>query len=76
MEYVFQCRMRRAMTLLRTKHGTSASIATRVGYGSEAAFSAAFVQHQGITPGAYRRQVAQLVAPAQARMTDRSGRNS
>ncbi|MGZ4619508.1 MAG: AraC family transcriptional regulator [Frankiaceae bacterium] len=59
MVYFFQCRVRHAMTLLRTEHGTSASVATRVGYGSEAAFSAAFARHTGITPGAYRRRAGQ-----------------
>lgn len=59
MQYVFRCRMRRAMTLLRMADATSASVAARVGYGSEAALSAAFVRHTGTTPGSYRRQATQ-----------------
>ncbi|MET1005286.1 MAG: AraC family transcriptional regulator [Propionibacteriaceae bacterium] len=55
MQYLFECRMRRAMTLLRTEQSTVASVASRVGYGSEAALSAAFVRHTGTSPGAYRR---------------------
>lgn len=57
MKYLFQCRMRRAMTLLAVERATAANIAPRVGYGSEAAFSAAFTRHTGITPAVYRRRV-------------------
>lgn len=56
MKYLFQCRMRRAMTLLAVERATAANIAPRVGYGSEAAFSAAFTRHTGTTPAAYRRR--------------------
>lgn len=56
-KYLFQCRMRRAMTLLAEERTTAANIAPRVGYGSEAAFCAAFARHTGITPAAYRRRV-------------------
>lgn len=55
MDYVLHCRMRKAMTLLRVERATVAKVASRVGYGSEAALSAAFVRHTGTTPGAYRR---------------------
>lgn len=54
-QYLYECRMRRAMKLLRSEKATSAAIAARVGYGSEAALSNAFVRHTGMTPGAYRR---------------------
>jgi AraC-like DNA-binding protein len=47
--------MRYAMTLLREDRATVASVAARVGYGSEAALTAAFKRHTGVTPGAYRR---------------------
>lgn len=57
MKYLFQCRMRRAMTLLAVERATAANIAPRVGYGSEAAFSAAFTRHTGTTPAGYRRRV-------------------
>ena len=55
MDYVLHSRMRTSMTLLRAGHGTVRSIAAEVGYGSEAALSAAFLRHTGTTPGAYRR---------------------
>jgi AraC-like DNA-binding protein len=58
MDYLTQCRMRKAMTLLRVEHATVANVASRVGYGSEAALSAAFLRHTGTTPGAYRREAA------------------
>jgi AraC-like DNA-binding protein len=55
MQYLYRHRMRKAATLLRADDATVATIATRVGYGSEAAFSAAFTRHTGMPPGAYRR---------------------
>jgi AraC-like DNA-binding protein len=58
MDYLTQCRMRKAMTLLTVEHATVAKVASRVGYGSEAARSAAFLRHTGTTPGAYRREAA------------------
>jgi AraC-like DNA-binding protein len=61
MQYVGSCRMRRARDLLRADDVTVAGVATRVGYGSEAAFSAAFTRHTGIPPGAYRRRNAPAV---------------
>jgi AraC-like DNA-binding protein len=62
MQYLYRGRMRKAATMLRAEDATVASIATRVGYGSEAAFSAAFTRHTGMPPGAYRR----LATPADA----------
>ncbi len=58
MRYVHSCRMRRAETLLRVEDATAASVAARVGYGSEAAFSTAFARYAGVPPGAYRRRAA------------------
>lgn len=55
MDYVLQVRMRKAMTLLRVERATVRKVAARVGYGSEAALSVAFLRHTGTTPGAYRR---------------------
>lgn len=55
MDYVLQARMRTAMTLLRVERATVRKVAARVGYGSEAALSVAFLRHTGTTPGAYRR---------------------
>jgi len=56
MQYVYRCRMRRAMTMLGAGDPTAAVVASRVGYGSEAAFSAAFVRYAGVPPGEYRRR--------------------
>lgn len=58
MDYLTDCRIRKAMTMLRVEHATVAKVASSVGYGSEAALSAAFLRHTGTTPGAYRREVA------------------
>ena len=58
MEYAFGCRMRRAQALLRSDRLTVEAVAGQVGYGSDAALSAAFVRFTGMTPGAYRRQSA------------------
>ena len=55
MRYLLHVRMRRAMTLLRDERATVASVAPRVGYGSEAALSTAFKRYTGLAPGAYRR---------------------
>jgi AraC-like DNA-binding protein len=44
------------MTLLGAGNTTAAVVAARVGYGSEAAFSAAFVRYAGVPPGEYRRR--------------------
>jgi AraC-like DNA-binding protein/mannose-6-phosphate isomerase-like protein (cupin superfamily) len=55
MRYLLACRMRRAITLLRDQRATLARVATAVGYGSEAALSAAFKRHTGVSPGAYAR---------------------
>jgi AraC-like DNA-binding protein len=62
MQYLYRSRMRKAATMLRAEDTTLARIATRVGYGSEAAFSAAFTRHAGMPPGLYRR----LGTPADA----------
>jgi len=61
MAYVTQVRIRTAMALLRSDRATVATVASRVGYGSEAALSAAFLRHTRTTPGAYRRAAAQTV---------------
>jgi AraC-like DNA-binding protein len=64
MRYVFEYRMRRAAHLLTAGGGaTVAAVASAVGYGSEAAFAAAFVRYAGRPPGAYRRAVALLGEP-------------
>lgn len=55
MAYALGCRMRRAKAVLRGDHATEV-VAAQVGYGSVAAFSAAFRRSAGTTPGAYKRQ--------------------
>jgi AraC-like DNA-binding protein len=55
MRYLLQCRMRRAMAMLKSEGATLAKVAESVGYGSEAALSAAFRRIAGMAPGAYRR---------------------
>ncbi len=53
--YLLELRMARASILLRDERATLAAVAAQVGYGSEAAFSAAFKRYSGMAPGAYRR---------------------
>jgi len=53
--YLTHVRMLNAIELLSTTTCTLEEIAERVGYGSEAAFSAAFKREIGVAPGAYRR---------------------
>lgn len=55
MRYLLSVRMQRARSMLRDQQATVAAIATRVGYGSDVAFAAAFKREVGTAPGAYRR---------------------
>jgi AraC-like DNA-binding protein len=57
MAYLQSWRMQVAATLLKETRRPLASIATEVGYASEAAFIRAFKTTLGIPPGAWRRQV-------------------
>lgn len=57
MHYLFKQRMRIAAALLREPDSSIATIAQRVGYASESAFSSAFHRRFEIWPGEYRRQV-------------------
>jgi AraC-like DNA-binding protein len=54
--YLTQWRMRVAARLLRERNLGLAQVSARVGYASEAAFSRAFKQQFGLSPGAYRRE--------------------
>jgi AraC-like DNA-binding protein len=63
MDYVLHIRIRKAMTLLRAEQATVRKVAAQVGYGSEAALSAAFLRHTGTTPGAYRRSTGPAAQP-------------
>jgi AraC-like DNA-binding protein len=62
MRYVTAIRMQRARTLLRDEGATVASVATRLGYGSEVAFAAAFKRVTGQNPGRYRRTATAAVS--------------
>lgn len=53
--YLTHVRMINAIELLSTTAWTLEKVADQVGYGSEAAFSAAFKREIGVAPGAYRR---------------------
>ena len=55
MVYLMNWRMQIACELLRSGNQSLSSIATSVGYGSESAFSAAFIKVVGCRPGAYRK---------------------
>ncbi len=54
-EYLTKWRVHLATRLLREEGSSVASVARSVGYGTEAAFSSAFMRVMGIRPGAYRR---------------------
>ena len=55
MRYVTAIRMQRARTMLRDEGITVAKAASRLGYGSEVSFAAAFKRATGQSPGRYRR---------------------
>ncbi len=54
-EYLTRWRVHVASRLLRDGDATVAGAARQVGYGTEAAFSNAFVRVMGVRPGAYKR---------------------
>jgi AraC-like DNA-binding protein len=55
LRYLSRWRMHKAIEMIRENRLTTAEIASRVGYESEAAFSKAFKKWNGRGPGAYRR---------------------
>ena len=55
MQYVTRLRVHRALALLREERLTLAAVARQVGYGSEAALSAAVKRWTGRSPGSYGR---------------------
>jgi AraC-like DNA-binding protein len=59
MHYLAKWRMQIALGLLRGGRSNIATIATEVGYGSEAAFSRAFKKMVGMSPSAWRRRLGQ-----------------
>jgi AraC-like DNA-binding protein len=56
MTYLARWRMFCARTLLREGKLSLEAIASRIGYGSAAAFSLAFTREHGVSPGSYRRE--------------------
>jgi AraC-like DNA-binding protein len=54
MRYLARWRLQRASELLRTSDATVASIASRVGYEAESAFSRAFKRQVGLSPADWR----------------------
>ena len=58
MRYLLELRLQHARTLLRDRRLTVAAVASRVGYGSDVAFAAAFRRATGATPAEYRRRTA------------------
>jgi transcriptional regulator GlxA family with amidase domain len=56
LSYLRRWRMTIARGLLRDTNGSLSSIAQQIGYGSEAAFSKAFKEMMGVSPGTYRRR--------------------
>jgi AraC-like DNA-binding protein len=58
MTYLTHWRIQLATQLLRDSHASVASVASQVGYASEAAFNRAFRRLVGLPPAAWRRQAA------------------
>ncbi len=56
MQYLSAWRIEQARQMLRETRLSTAAIAEKVGYGSEAAFGKAFKQRVGVGPGVYRRR--------------------
>lgn len=52
--YLAQLRMRLAQKMLQDQAATVSSVAQKLGYGSESAFSNAFKRHSGSSPSAFR----------------------
>lgn len=59
MSYLTTWRLDQARSELTRTDQPIATVSTRVGYSSEAAFSRAFKRHHGLTPGEARRSVAE-----------------
>lgn len=55
LQYLTECRMRKARALLRDTRLGIKSAAAKVGYSNESAFSNAFKRAVGMSPGKYRR---------------------
>lgn len=66
MQYLTKVRMHRAREQLRVENVSVAELARRFGYESEPAFARAFKRHNGVAPGAVRRDLAAVAGPAGA----------
>jgi AraC-like DNA-binding protein len=58
MQYLAKWRMQLASKLLRDDSSDLDTVATEIGYGSEAAFSRAFKKMMGMSPSEWRRRTA------------------
>jgi AraC family transcriptional regulator, alkane utilization regulator len=63
LQYLTECRMRKALQLLRETNLGVKTIGLKVGYSNESAFSNAFRRTIGTSPGTYRRNMAARKAP-------------
>lgn len=63
MRYVARFKMRLAFNALREEGVRISALASRLGYGSEAAFSRAFKRCMGVSPGAVRRDASRARPP-------------
>lgn len=61
LQYLTDCRIRKARAMLRDTALGVKTIATKVGYSNESAFSHAFRRITGVSPGTYRRS--QFLSP-------------
>jgi AraC-like DNA-binding protein len=62
MQYLTAWRIEQARRMLRETRLSTAAIAEKVGYGSEAAFGKAFKRRVGVGPGVYRRRAGEASA--------------
>ena len=62
MQYLTAWRIEQARRMLRETRLSTAAIADKVGYGSEAAFGKAFKRRVGVGPGVYRRSAGDTLA--------------
>ena len=63
LQYLTECRMRKARALLRDTDLGVKTIAAKVGYSNESAFSHAFKRATGMSPGGYRQSRDALLRP-------------
>jgi AraC-like DNA-binding protein len=56
LQYLTECRMRRAREMLRNTNLGIKTIAAKAGYSNESAFGSALKRASGLSPGSYRQQ--------------------